>query len=141
MIYQKILLPVSGKYSGERTTKALNHALKLVQGEIILMHAYEPLPQLVGGEAHQELVNEAVATGMTIVAPMVSLVEKAGMPCRARIVQGPPADAIVHVAHEEKCDMIVMFTDGRDEVSDMLLGSITERVLRCTDVPLLAIRR
>lgn len=141
MIYQKILLPISGKYQGERAIKALEHALKLVNGEIVVMHAYEPLPKLVGGEGHVELVREATAEGMTVVAPVVSAVQKAGMPCRVRVVEGPVVEAIVHVAHEELCDIIVMFTDGRDEVSDMLLGSITERVLRTTDVPLLAIRR
>ena len=45
------------------------------------------------------------------------------------------------MAHEEKVDLIVMFTDGRDGLEDMLFGSITERVLRETDIPLLVVRR
>lgn len=141
MIYQKILLPISGKCHGDRAAKALAHALKLVNGEIVVMHAYDPLPKLVGGEGHDELVRAATAAGMEIVAPVVADIQKAGMPCRVRIVEGPAEDAIVHVAHEELCDIIVMFTDGRDGLADMLLGSITERVLRATDIPLLAIRR
>ena len=36
--------------------------------------------------------------------------------------------------------VIVMFTDGRDGLGDLLIGSITERVLRNTDTPLLAVR-
>ena len=141
MIYQRILLPVSGKCKGERARKALAHALKMVNGEIVVMHSYDYLPRIVGGEAHAELVNEATAEGMTIVSPVVNAIQEAGMPCRVRIVEGSPAEAIIHVAREEECDIIVMFTDGRDEVSDMLLGSVTERVLRNTDVPLLAIKR
>ena len=141
MIYQRILLPVSGKCHGARATKALHHALKMVNGEIVVMHAYEPLPQLVGGEAHAELAREATAKGMTLISPVVSAILDAGMPCRTRVLEGSPAEAIIQVAHEEECDLIVMFTDGHDEVTDMLLGSVTERVLRHTDVPLLAIKR
>lgn len=141
MIYQKILLPVSGKHGGDRALKALNHALKMVNGEIVVMHAFESLPQLVGGEAHAELLHEAQAEGLTLISPVVNAVQEAGLPCRTRVVEGTPSEAIIHVAHEEQCDLIVMFTDGCDEISDMLLGTVTERVLRNTDVPLLAIRR
>lgn len=34
-----------------------------------------------------------------------------------------------------------MYTDGRDGLEDLLIGSITERVLRNTDTALLAVRR
>lgn len=141
MPYQKILLPVSGKFNGARAMKALRHALSLLNGEIVIMHAYAPLPMLVGGQAHQELAQEAAAAAMAAISPVVSAVEKASIPHRVRIVEGSPAETIVHVAHAEDCDLIVMFTDGRDELCDLLLGSVTERVLRATDVPLLAIRR
>lgn len=141
MLYKRILLPVSGKYQGKRAIKALEHALTFVNGEIVIMHAYPSLPKLVGSEGHQELVAEAMAEGTNMVAPVVKRVEKEGLPYKVRIVEGAPADAIVHVAHEENCDIIVMFTDGRDALIDLLLGSVTERVLRATDVPLLAIRR
>lgn len=141
MLYKRILLPVSGKYQGKRAIKALEHALTLVSGEIVIMHAYPSLPKLVGGEGHMELVNEAVADAMTLVSPVVQRVEKEGLPYKVSIVEGAPEDAIVQVAHKASCDLIVMFTDGRDGLSDLLLGSVTERVLRATDVPLLAIRR
>ena len=54
---------------------------------------------------------------------------------------GTVADTIIRIAHEREADIIVMFTDGRDDVSSLLIGSNTERVLRNTDTPLLAIRR
>lgn len=141
MGYQKILLPVSGKLKGERALKALQHVLKLTKSEIVVMHAYEPLSMLVGGHAHEELAREAMAEGIRLTAPVIGAIEKASVPHRVRIVEGTPAEAIVHVAHEENCDLIVMFTDGCDDISDLLLGSVTERVLRATDVPLLVVRR
>ena len=45
MIYQRVLVPVSGKNSGERAAKALRHAKTLCSGEIILLHVTEALPK------------------------------------------------------------------------------------------------
>ena len=42
MSYERVLLPVSGKHSGERALKALSQARKLDPKEIILLHAVAP---------------------------------------------------------------------------------------------------
>ena len=139
-MYKKILLPVSGKSHGQRAQKALKHAMGLCSGEIILLHVTEPLPQIVGGEAHAELKREEAAKGLTLLCPPIETLDKAGISFHTRVEEGTPAETIVRVAHEESADLIVMFTDGRDGLSDMLIGSITERVLRNTDVTLLAVR-
>ena len=140
MIYQRVLVPVSGKNSGERAAKALRHAKTLCSGEIILLHVTEALPNLVGGAAHTELErsNTAKPEGVFWLADAL---KKEGVACRYIVREGLAADTIVTVGHEEGVDMIVMYTDGRDGLADMLIGSITERVLRNTDIPLLAVRR
>ena len=51
-MYKTILIPVSGKNGLDRTKSALNHAKNLACGDIVLLHIFEPLPQIVGGEAH-----------------------------------------------------------------------------------------
>ncbi len=94
----------------------------------------------MGGEAHVELKREEAAKGLTLLCPHTETLEKAGISFHTRVEEGTPAETIVRVAHEENADLIVMFTDGRDGLSDMLIGSITERVLRNTDVTLLAVR-
>ena len=37
-MYKKILVPVSMKHSGDRTHKALAHAMGICDGEIVLLH-------------------------------------------------------------------------------------------------------
>ena len=41
----------------------------------------------------------------------------------------PPAETIVHVAHERGADLIVMGTHGRTGLSHVLLGSVAEKVV------------
>ena len=52
---------------------------------------------------------------------------------------GKPAKQILHTAHEEECDLIVMSTHGLTGVRKMFFGSTTERVLRETTIPVLAV--
>ena len=57
-----------------------------------------------------------------------------------RIVRsGEPAETILSVSAEQQADLIVMATQGRHGFLDGLRGSTTERVLRHTRCPLLAI--
>jgi nucleotide-binding universal stress UspA family protein len=56
------------------------------------------------------------------------------------IADGRVAAAIVDVARRRHIDLIVMGTHGRSGVAHLLLGSITERVLRTAPCPVLAVR-
>ncbi|MBD5539143.1 MAG: universal stress protein [Desulfovibrio sp.] len=139
-MYSKVLLPVSGEARGERSRKALATAMAVSSGEIILLHVTEPISQVVGGEARTELEREESAQGLTLLCPIIEILENAGAAFHTRVEPGTIAETIVRIADEENADLIVMYTDGRDGLSDMLLGSITERVLRNTGVDLLAVR-
>ncbi|NUN49124.1 MAG: universal stress protein [Candidatus Brocadiae bacterium] len=56
-------------------------------------------------------------------------------------VEAPsPAKAIVDYAQKQGCSMIAMATHGRSGLSEIFLGSVTDRVLRTTGVPVLVVR-
>jgi nucleotide-binding universal stress UspA family protein len=140
-MYKTVLIPVSGKNGLTRAKTALTHARSLASGDIVLLHVFEPLPQIVGGEAHAELLAEQKAKGQTLLNSVMADSNMAAERVRCRVDEGTPAETIIRVAHEENADLIIMFTDGRDGLQDMLLGSVTERVLRNTDTALMVIRR
>lgn len=140
-MYKKVLLPVSGENQGKRSTIALKKAMNICDGVIVLLHVTEAIPQTVGGEGRQELEREQQAHGMVLLSPIIEQLEHEGRHFRTVIKSGTIAETIVAVADEEEADAIVMFTDGCDNLTDFLLGTITEHVLRNTDVDLLAVRR
>jgi nucleotide-binding universal stress UspA family protein len=53
---------------------------------------------------------------------------------------GPAVEAIVEAARYRHADLIVMSSHGRSGVARLVVGSVTERVLRATTVPILVIR-
>jgi nucleotide-binding universal stress UspA family protein len=57
------------------------------------------------------------------------------------IAESLPVSAIVNTAEQRNADLIVMGTHGRSGVSRVMLGSVTERVLRETDRPVLTVRQ
>jgi len=53
--------------------------------------------------------------------------------------KGTPAETIVEVSTEEDVDLIVMCTDGRDNIRDFVTGTITEHVINNSPCPVLVI--
>ena len=56
------------------------------------------------------------------------------------VTAGPPAETIVHVAHERDADLIVIGTHGRTGLSHVLLGSVAEKVVRLAPCPVLTVK-
>src|SRR5690606_37801 len=70
----------------------------------------------------------------------VQRLAKEGVTARSRWVEGPPAEMITATAGEERADLIVMATHGRSGLSKLWLGSVANRVIQRTDLPVLLIR-
>jgi nucleotide-binding universal stress UspA family protein len=58
----------------------------------------------------------------------------------AEVATGPPAEAIVRVAHVRGADLIVMGTHGRTGLPHVLLGSVAEKVVRLAPCPVLTVK-
>ncbi len=56
------------------------------------------------------------------------------------VVEGYPPDAIRKAARETRAGLIVLGTHGRSGVNRLMLGSVAERVLRESDIPVLTVR-
>ena len=66
--------------------------------------------------------------------------ERANLTLESYVGFGAPADQIVDYAGTHDVDLIVMGTHGRGGIEKMWLGSVTEKVLRQADCPVLVVR-
>jgi nucleotide-binding universal stress UspA family protein len=57
------------------------------------------------------------------------------------VVAGSPQEAILGYAETEHVDLIVMGTHGRTGLDRYLIGSVAEKVVRLSDVPVLSVRQ
>ena len=141
MAYKKALMPVSGKSHTKRDALALEQALQIVQegGEICFLYCVGEVSKRISVDAQKKLVAEAAAKAEELFQPLVERVKSAGFAYNTRIVQGSPARMIPTVASEEACNVVVMYTDGRDTLGKLFTGSVTERVLQTLATPLLIV--
>jgi len=63
----------------------------------------------------------------------------AGVKIRQIVVGGQPYGAIVDCAENEGVDLIVMSSHGRTGLSRMLIGSVTDKILRGAPCPVLVV--
>ncbi|MBU1611225.1 MAG: universal stress protein, partial [Proteobacteria bacterium] len=68
------------------------------------------------------------------------MLEAEGIAHETRIFGGPTAEVIFDTAEVEKVDMIVMGTRGKSELSGLLVGSVTHKILHIAPCPVLVIR-
>jgi len=126
---------------------ALTYALALAQeadARLTLLHVIEfpqalhdiPLPR--GAEADRL---HAVAEAEYLRRLRAQVPAQARMYCTvaARVSEGKPARAILHVAEEEQADLIVMGVQGRGTVELMVFGSNTHAVIRGAGCPVLVV--
>ena len=57
-----------------------------------------------------------------------------------KVVTGYPAEEILGIAEDEKCDMVVMGTHGRKGIDRILFGSVAEKVVKSSLAPVLTVR-
>lgn len=139
-MFKKVLLPISSK-TKERSLKSVQAAIHIKPDEVLLLHVLDPVPETIGGKDRQQLQKEADDAVGAIFSEYEGLIRDSGIHCSKIVDHGTPANVIVKIAEREKADLIVMFSDGQDSVTDLLLGSCTERVLRNTAVALLVLRK
>jgi nucleotide-binding universal stress UspA family protein len=63
----------------------------------------------------------------------------AGLKVRPIVDAGQPFGAIVDCAEKEGVDLIVMSSHGRSGLSRMLIGSVTDKILRGSPCPVLVV--
>ena len=139
-MFKKVLLPISTK-TKDRSLKAVEAAIHVKPEEIFLLHVLDPVPETIGGKDRLQLQKEADEAVNSIFSEYEGIIQDANIHCNKIVDHGTPANVIVKIAERENVDLIVMFSDGHDSVTDMLLGSCTERVLRNTAIALLVLRK
>ena len=81
---------------------------------------------------------DEVTNYLAHLAEQLRHIDAAGFQTEHVVVDGVAADSIVAYAHKHQCDLIAMATHGRTGFRRFVLGSVTERVSRHAECPVLA---
>ncbi len=141
---KRILLPV---VFSEYDTLAADYARQIALcagAEVDLLHVTPKVDFIYGHEMALQTLHkdfkgyeEEVANKL-----MTAFAEKslAGVQVKNRVViQGNPADEIIHYANHHEIQMIVIATHCRKGLDALFVGSVADRVIKGSGVPVLAV--
>lgn len=138
-MYEKLLLPVDG--SGG-VTEVLQHAAELAKWSdatiqlLFVADTTRDSVTVIGTETVDALVED----GEDIVEQAADTLSRLGVSSETDVVQGSPAETIVEYADRYGYELIVLPTHARSGLPRYLLGSVTEKVVRLSSVPVLTAR-
>ena len=147
-MYKKVLVPLDGSELAEHV---LPHAGFIARGcgaeEVILLEVVEPFNPPKGWDGSvmnpeevrdiDRKAKEAAERYVQRVSDELTL-EKAAV--RGDVVTGKPGEAITEYAGRHAVDLIIIASHGRSGISRWLMGSVAEKVLRSSCVPVLIVR-
>ncbi|MFC7098938.1 universal stress protein [Halobaculum marinum] len=138
-MYDTILLPYDGS-DGARAV--LDHVAELADATdatvqvVYVADTSRDSVTTVGSEVVDALEQE----GEAVVEEAKGTLVTAGVDVETDVVQGDPAATVVEYADRYGADLIVMPSRGRKGASRVLLGSVAEKVIRLSPVPVLTVR-
>ncbi|MDP6446208.1 MAG: universal stress protein [Pirellulaceae bacterium] len=139
MDVKKILVPVDFSHAGDAALGLATALARDTGAKLVFVHAQEPATAYGGGELYYGALDPSTDE----LQKMLARIEPTDstVPHEHRLISGDPAHAIVRLAEEESCDMIVMGTHGRTGLSRMLMGSVAEAVVRRAGCPVLTYKQ
>lgn len=129
----------------DSTDPILDAACRISQLEgasLVLVHAVEPIPEFVGYDAGAVVAAGSEPTPDMFLPRLNEIkteLQNRGIPATAAQETGVPADVILAKAEEVGAGMIIMGSHGHGALFHLLVGSVTETVLKKTGVPVLIV--
>ena len=144
-MYQRILVPTDGS---EITAKAVATAVSLAKlsgASLVALCVKEPFPYSAISEMQpvppQEFYDAQERIASARVKAVLDAAAAAGLACDGATVEAlHPWEAILDVAKQKGCDLVVMASHGRRGIAALLIGSETSRVLTHSTLPVLVVK-
>jgi nucleotide-binding universal stress UspA family protein len=135
-MFRKILVAVDGS---QHARAALDLAVDLAQryqASLCVLHAFPHVSDLLGTPQYESLLEARSMIGQQLLESAQTQVGDAVV-VETQLIEGPPAPAILRVAEENGCDLIVIGSRGRSQIAGILLGSVSSTVAQRAHCPVL----
>lgn len=165
-MYDKILYPTDGSHGAKAALPHVRDLASTYDATVHVLYAIDTTEVGIGMVGHQDTESEPGMVGghgrddgpgMVGAQPMPDDTREAleeqgeavvdsvageleGVDTRTVVDSGDPYQVILDHADDEEIDLVVMGTHGRTGTDRYLLGSITEKVVRTSDVPVVTVR-
>ena len=143
---KKILCPTDFSEPSYEGLKAANELADYFSAKLIIVHVVSVVqmisaPLEPSGTIIPEVIREIEESVKKALDDMKREKITKGVKTSTMLLQGSSAVEIVRAAKDEHVDLIVIATHGQSGWKKLISGSVTERVVRLTDRPVLTTTR
>lgn len=140
--YRNIVIATDGS---ENTQRAISYGIEIAKLSGATVHAlyvvdtssFSAIPMDAGWESMYEILRKE---GEKAVFEVKERGEAAGVEVREILLEGHPSSEIVDFAEDNNADLIVIGTLGKTGLDRFLMGSVAEKVIRSSKIPVLVVR-
>jgi nucleotide-binding universal stress UspA family protein len=142
-MFDRILIATDGSEHGERAARVAVELAKLSGGSVVALYVADTsrmshLPDDMLLYSIRELL---MKEGKDAVEFVERLAREAGVKVETTIVEGSPGEEIVRSGSQANAGVIVIGSVGRTGLDKFLLGSVAEKVVRNSKIPVLTVPR
>ncbi|NJM08248.1 universal stress protein [Candidatus Gracilibacteria bacterium] len=120
---QRILVPLDGSTNAERVLEPAQRLATLSKASLTLLFVEEESASTFDAQHYLQQIAQRLST--------------AGLQAEVRVVPAQRSVAAVIISQAADFDMVAMATRGRGGAAAMFVGSVTDKVLRGCDAPML----
>ena len=143
-MYKRILVPTD---DSEHAKKAARHARWIAescQAEILVLNVYEtsnlnPIRSQSLKDEMKELWKEEAEKKLDNMLKILQSNNGVNLKVNTKIKEGTPAKSILETINDEKIDLTVMGSSGRNALDRLFMGSVAENVVRSANSPVMII--
>lgn len=145
-MYQKIIVSMDGSKLAECV---LPHVETIAgSGKVIveLVRVIEPLELptkggiALSGETIRQIELQRENEARSYLLDIEKILKAKGIKSQSTVLIGKVAESLVDYARNNKADLIVMATHGRSGISRWVRGSVADRVLHSSHIPVLLVQ-
>jgi nucleotide-binding universal stress UspA family protein len=139
-MFKQIIVAIDGS---EHSHRALQYAKNLAEytgASLRLVHAFPHTSDLLGYEEYDHLVAQRTSAGQAILDEAREKLGETNIEVYEELLEGPEAEAILNVTEARHADLIVMGTRGRSTLENLLLGSVSNKVIQYAHCPVTLVR-
>jgi nucleotide-binding universal stress UspA family protein len=123
----------------ERVLVYLEHVARVEEAEVIVLHVYDLPERYSAADGYEALCAQYEAVAGEIVDDAVAHLQERGANARGFAVVGDSARAILETAAQENVSLIVIGSRSPSSMAELMLGSVSQEVLRHASCPVLVV--
>ncbi|MFP8955118.1 universal stress protein [Natrialbaceae archaeon A-CW3] len=136
--FDRFLLPTDGSDGSAIAAKWGISLARQLESAVHTIYSVDTSP-LPGSREPDEILGELEHRGEEAIEAVRERARDAGVSISGSIATGTPAKVILTYATDNDVDLIVMGTHGQTGIGQWFLGSVTENVVRQSDVPIFCV--